>query len=85
MNDDDDLTPQPQPVERGNTPMLAVLSDLVLALHHHAIQLRVLAREVRYSPVRLSPETCARVASEIERYHALGMAAAARLREVPPR
>lgn len=84
MSTDDDLTPQPPPVNRANTPMLAVLSDLVLALHHHAAQLRELARAVRYSGVPLTVETRERIAAEIERYHVLGIAAATRLREEVP-
>ncbi len=79
--DDEDLTPQPPPVVQANYDLLSAVSDLILALHHHLVRLRQLAREVRVAPVPVGPELRGKIAGEIEAYHGHAGAIARRLRQ----
>ncbi len=81
MIDDDYPTPPQPPMRLENIPILAVLSDLVLALHQHTGRLRALAKDVRLSTLPISAELRLRMADEIEGYHTTALAQARRLRE----
>lgn len=82
MIDDEDQTPPQPPMRLENVPVLAVLSDMVLALHTHTKRMRELAREVRLTVVPITPAIRVAMADEIESYHAAALDRARRLREI---
>ena len=78
---DDDQTPAQPPVRLENVPLLAVLSDIILAIHEHSRRLREIARVIRLQAHPVSTELRSQLAEEIESFHLSAAAHARRIRE----